>query len=298
MSNVVSDISDKLFYAKAKKGFIFKVLIDTLLLSINCTERPKFEVTKKGIFQIASDAQKLSDNPDDRISKIMFDIRLYRERFTRYHCSSEFSFSLNFKHLQKILKNIKKKDIVILFIDENDKNKLGIEIIPIGKEKRSQVMHIAINFTEGLNEIDELIPPETYTDDEGEEIDIYDYPVVVDSTDFQKIKQLTRIGDEMIVKIQKDNYISFYTSDGTLYDSEAKVGTIDEDDPDSLIENIYHMCFFSHLVKLPGLCSEMRFFSPPPLRREFPIKIAMDAGNLGEIYIYIKSIRQIQYEKK
>ncbi len=323
----------KLFYAEAAKGYIIKVMLDVLGGAMS---RTSFRFTKKGIFNRAADPNK----------HILFDIVLKRSNFKSYICKRSCTFSLNLNHIQKMVKNVKKKDSVILFIDRKKPDKLGITIRPEGgnprRAPRKENIYITIQREEHA---DELLLPEVYKEND-DLFQVYRYPMVIDAPDFQKIKKMASVGKVVSVRMQKSNYISFYCDAGEVYSSELEFGEIldnpesdssssdesdeeesdeetsseeessdeessdeevseseeesdnesnDEEDIKGLYKADFHMSMFSLLVKLPGLCSQMQFYSP--VIQRYPLKIQVNAGTLGEIKIFIKDTQQIAYEE-
>ena len=208
----------KLFYADAAKGYTIKVLIDVLAGSLS---RTSIRLKNKGIFIKDADAKK----------HMLFYISLLREKFRSYRCTKEIIFSLNLKHLQKMVRNVKKKDSMILFIEKSRPDKLGISIRPEGgatrRSSRTETMYITIQ--KDSNEIvEDFRLPEVHQTDDGETIKVYGHPMVIEAPDFQKIKKFSSIGKEVTVKMQRSNYISFYCDSGEIYSDELSFGEIHE----------------------------------------------------------------------
>jgi len=292
----------KLFYADAEKGYIIKVAIDTLAISMSRTD---FKVSKKGLFHRGADGNK----------HILFDIEFPRNSFAVYECRKEFEFSVNLKHFQKMVRNVKKKDSIILFIEKGKKDKLGIVIKPSGatsgRNTRLETVYIAI--TDAEPELEDDLP-EKHIDANGNEVDVYGYPMIIEASDFQKLKKMASVGKIVSVEMQQNNYISFYSDFGQLYSSRLEFGEIvddpemeeeseeeseeekesDDDEIKGWYEAEFHMSIFNLLLKLPGLCTHMQFYSPKVER--YPLKISMKAGTLGKVTTYIKDARQIAIE--
>ncbi len=301
---MASTTKGKIFYAEAVKGYTFKVMIDSLAVAM---PRTSFRIEKKGFYHRAT----------DQSSHILFDVDFPRENFRPYVCHEEIVFSLNLKHLQKMVRNVKKKDSIILFISKEYPDKLGLAIRPSGSTSghNSRLETVFITITQN-NQPERLLGlPEISINENGDNVKVYGHAMVIDATDFQKIKKMTTVGKIVSVEMQNGNYISFYSDNGQLYSSKLEFGEIQEnpeseseseeedsndDDKkeDSEIKGWYeadfHMSIFILLMKLPGLCSQMQFYSPKVER--YPLKIKMHAGNLGSITVYIKDTTQIAFE--
>lgn len=284
---------DKLFYAEAPKGYVTKVIIDVLSSPL---PRGIFTFNKKGIFL----------RQHDPANTVLFDVELPRENFRTYKCSRPLTLSFNLKHTQKLLRNVKKKDSITLFIDKGE-DKLGIMVRPDGAGRvKSRFETNRVVFQEEKNHEPLDLP------DGG-----YKYPIVIDAADFQKIKRLINVGKIITVKMQDDNYLSFRSDAGDVYDSELGFGELqsecdegdteqydeageDDDEPKTgrIYEEKFFATLFNMLVKLPGLCTHMQFYAPTT--DHFPLRIKMNAGQggttQGTFQVYIKDQNQINYE--
>ena len=210
----------KLFYSDAAKGYTIKVIVDVLSGAL---PRGIIDLGKKGIRIRQMDIN----------GHIMFDIEMPREKFREYKCRKEKHVSLNLKHLQKMVRNVKKKDSMVIFIDKKKPGKLGLSIRPEGstaqRSSRIETVYIAIQDEDVLQPL--ALPEVHYSPQSGETKPVYGYPMVIGATDFQKIKKMATVGKEIVVKMQSNNYISFY-SDSDVFSSELEFGSI-IDDPES-----------------------------------------------------------------
>lgn len=303
----------KIFYAEAVKGYTLKVMIDSLSAAM---PRTTFCLTKDGFFH----------RNMDEAHHVLFDIAFPRENFRPYVCRKEVAFSVNLIHLQKLVRNVKKKDSIVMFLTKKDPDQLILAIRPnaSGLGHNSRIETNGITITRIKEEVQHLALPELYVNEDEEEIQTYDYPMVIDAADFQKMKKMANVGKIVKVEMQASNYISFYCDNGKLYNSKLEFGEIlddpyasssdeesdvsteeeeneeeytssDEEDIKGWYEADFHMNIFSLLMKFPGLCSQMKFYAPQVKR--YPLKIAMQAGNLGTIIVYIKDTAQIAYEQ-
>lgn len=221
------------FFAKVAKGFIPKTAFDALATSMS---RITLRLTKKGIFI------RECDTEDIRYSRILWDIQWPRSRFSLYRCTKEHIVTLNAKHLQKQLRNVKKKDALTFFVKKNDESQIGITIQPAGTQSdgpaaRTETVYISIQHVESdISLMPDL--PNTYVDDTGAERSAYSYPMIIGSTDFQKVKKMS--GD-LTVKMQKGNYISFYAGDSTVMSAHLEFGELTMDPEPDDEENVEYI---------------------------------------------------------
>ena len=117
------------FFCKTSEGYIIKTLAELLQNNI---KNGCFILSRKGIVFRMTDSNK----------KILIDLIMEADNFVQYKfksASSSISIGLNFSHFYKMVKNIKKKDSVILFIEEDKQTELGIRVIPKEKNRVTKV---------------------------------------------------------------------------------------------------------------------------------------------------------------
>jgi len=318
-----------IFFAEAVKGYVIKVIIETL-----CSGG-----IGRGIFVITKDGIRLRQS--DQGSTILYDVNLPRENFRSYKSTSPLTISVNLKHMKELLKNIKKKDSLSMHIDSTQKGKFFITIRPEGVRENTRFE------TNSIAYIDE----KSYTLVDLPEA--YNYPMVINAPDFQKIKRLTSIDKQILITIQGSNYLSFKCDAGVVMDAELGFGNLMEVDTSedgakgkcdecdkirskcwctcedcgeykwtecwcecpggcgkyrsecnggcnetAIFKASYYSAILNKLVKLPGLCAQMQFYSPTI--EGYPLKIEVNAGQsgytLGKVQVYVKDVAQLNYE--
>ena len=108
-----------IFKCKTTEGFLIKILAELLQNNIKTA---CFVISKDGISLRMMDHHK----------KILIDTNLYAENFSvyKFKLNAPRSIGLNLNHFYKMLKNIKKKDSIQLFINDEFPTDLGIKVIP------------------------------------------------------------------------------------------------------------------------------------------------------------------------
>ena len=103
---------------------------------------------------------------------------------------------INLTHFHKMLKSIKKKDSLLLFIDEDDSTNLGIRVIP-KENNRVSTSYIKI---QNQQNIDITLPTG------------YNNPIIVPSTEYQKMcKEMVNISNTIKI-VSKSSFIKFVKS--------------------------------------------------------------------------------------
>jgi len=263
------------FYAKMVKGFVAKVLIDVLSAPL---ARGRLIITSSGITIREID-------PDNTV---LFDVSIPRGNLQDYRLTEPIKLSVNLKHTQKILKNVKKKDSVTLFIKKGS-DKLGVIILPEGSKKSQRFETDYVVFKQEPEYVMDSLPDISYN-----------YPVVVEASDFQKTKRLLSNGKTLTIKVVGDKYIIFKSDSCGLLGSTLGYGDKEwVTEEDQVYKEDFKSLTIGYLIKVPGFCGQMQFSSPKETAHPIKITVEMSQSNvvIGKMEIYIKHVRQIDYEQ-
>ena len=217
---------------------------------------------------------------------ILIDLNLASENFSIYKCKSEkFYIGVNLSHVHKMLKTIKKKDNITIYIDDNEPTELCITVEP-KENTRVTTSKVKIQFIENIH-------PEL---PEG-----YEKSILVSSSEYQKmIKEMNSIGKSVKI-ISKGGYIKFLSDEGGIYSKNVTFGEYskDEDDDDDynedseLFSHTYETDKLTRISKIAGLSNNMQIYT----RSDLPLAFRSSVGSLGKISIYVKSKNQIENDE-
>lgn len=261
------------FHAETPQGFIFKTLVELLN---NClTNDAHFRFGEMVISSACADTHRT----------ILIRIELLRENFLEYLCNDEeVHIGVNLKQLHKLIKNIKKKDKIILFLDPTKPRKLGITTMPNTTTPESQKSDTSYITYHTVRKTDFKV--------EGG----YTNPKVIKSVDFQKMcKKMTTVGKVLQVTIQGSNYVSFFADGGDIISAEMEYGVLDEESDEALYSAEFDTPKINQLIKMCPLSSQIQLYAPGT--KGYPLKIKMMAGNLGTVEVYVKDREQINLER-
>ncbi len=260
-----------IFKAKTHCAYTIKVLAELLQNNIKTA---CFEIDKNGIKLCMMDSNRM----------ILIDLYLSSDNFTLYRFKEKdkLYLGINLSHFYKMLKSIKKKDSMQLFIDEDDRSELGIKVIP--KENN----RITISFVK-------IQPIQTL------DIDLptgYDKPIIVSSSEYQKMcKDMARIGKTTKV-YAKNFHIKFICDAGGIMKQRVEFGeTGDSDDEDEdengiEYEQDFNTEYLSKIAKIAGLGVNMQIYP----KNGLPLMFRSTVGSLGKISIYIKSLDLLEQD--
>ena len=262
-----------LFKCKTGEAYHIKVLAELLTnnLKTGC-----FEVNDMGIYLKMFDHHR----------KTLVELSLLAENFSfyKFKCESKIYMGLNLNHFHKMLKSIKKKDSLQLFIDSCNQNELSIKTIP-KENTRITTSGIKIQNIQNL----EIDTPQGY----GK-------PVIVPSAEFQKMcKDLSSIGSINIKVVARDFHIEFIADADGILKRKVVFGENDDDDPDDSDNKISYQATFatdqlSRITKLSGLSNTMQIF---PASKNLPLLFRTCVGSLGKMSIFVKSKELVEQEQ-
>lgn len=278
MSSNDTDKQTSTFKSKTSEAYLIKVLAELLTNNL-----------KIGCFLLDASGIKLTQFDNHRHTLV--DMRLDSENFSiyRYKKSEKIQLGLNLNHFHRMLKSIKKKDSLQLFILEGQETELGIKTIP-KENNRITTSGIKIQNIQNL----EVVLPTGYASN----------PIIVSSSEFQKMcKDLCNIGSPNITVCAKQFNIEFTAdADGILKRKVILGETInseegDEDDLEN--DEKYTATFsseqFSRITKLAGLSSNLQIYTA---NSDLPLLFRSNIGSLGKISVYVKSNEIIENELK
>ncbi len=268
-------MQENIFKCKTNDAYVIKTLIELLhhAIKIAC-----FQITPKGIF-----LRMMNSNQN-----LLIDCQLQSENFQLYYFSTHIenqaiNVGINLSHFYRMLKSIKKRDSLVLFIQKNNPHEIGIEIIPKDLSRKTISM-IKIQNIENL------------------QIELplrYENSLLVSSSEFCKMcKDLIPISSTIRVRAKK-YYIGFYSDIHAIFSREVllgnhqeKLSTTEDDEDKYLYDEIFETEHVSRILKIAGLATNINLI----YRQESPFHISSRIGNVGEISLYLKSKNQIETE--
>jgi len=241
-------------------------------------------IIKTACFEITS--EKISLRMMDSNRRTLVDLSLRSKNFNSYYLSSQVESSklnigLNLHHFYKMLKSIKKRDQLVLFIEESKSSDLGIEIIP-KDHSRLTISYVKIQNIQNL----EIALPEQY-----------ERSILVMSNEFSKMcKDLFNMSNTISI-LAKKYTIEFNCNVGSVYSRKVILGDTESQHFESnhVIEDFredYDTEHLSRILKISGLYNNITIHCA----NDMPLQLMSKVGILGEIQIFLKSKKQIDME--
>lgn len=263
-------MSQHIFRCRTSEAFKKKILIDILSSSLRTAF---FKIGGNGI-----DLKAIDDNHSKAfvIHEDVENFSIYKFRGdTDGNTDSDLDIGITLSHFHKILKSIKKKDILELFISRESPCDLGIKTIPsMSDNSRTTTSYITIQKFPNLD-ID--LPSN------------YKKHLIIQSTEFQKMcKELRNIGSNIVKVYSKGFFISFSCDADNVLKRQVDFGDPDESDDDDST-NGYNQTFtiddFLSIQKIAGICDDIQIF---PMMGQ-PLLFKANIGIKSYISIYIWS---------
>lgn len=256
--------------AKTQEGYIIKILGELLQNNI-----------KTACFEVDSNGLKLRMMDSHRI--ILIDLFLDAENFSIYKFKSDHSLYLgiNLSHFHKMLRSIKKKDSLILFIKEDAPNNLGIKVIP-KENNRITTSYIKV---QSIQNLDIELPIG------------YNKSIIVTSSEYQKMcKDINNISSTINIR-SKNLQIKFWCNAGSVYSREISFGedcdSSDEEDEEEEFVEDFETEQLIKIMKIAGLNKTLQIYP----KINLPLLIKSNVGNLGKLSIYLKNKKQIEEDE-
>lgn len=260
-----------IFKAKTQEGYIIKVMGELLqhIIKTGC-----FVIEKSGITLRMMDSHR----------KKLVDLKLDAAKFSIYKFKSDKKFlGINLGYFYKMLKSIKKKDGVLLFIDEEKPNMLGIKVIP-PENTRITTSYIKIQSIQNLD----IELPVGYTNS-----------IIVQSSEYQKMcKDMAIISTFINIHAEKFS-IKFSSNASSIYSRDVFFGEIDNSDSEDDEANCesfdedFETEQLSGIIKIASLNTTMQIFPKTGL----PLLFKTNIGNIGQLSLYLKSKKQIEKDE-
>lgn len=261
-----------LFRCKTTDAYIFKILTELLhnVIKIAC-----FDITPKNITLRMMDSNR----------RTLIDIVLNASNFNFYYFAEDIegqvlNIGLNMNHFYKMLKSIKKRDQLVLFIEEKQSLDLGIQIVP-KDHSRLTISYVKIQNIQNL----EIALP-----------DKYEHSILVSSNEFCKMcKDMFNMSNTINISAKK-YIIGFLCNVGSVYSRQVYLG---DTEAQKLIENSdnefsedFDTEQLSRILKIAGLHVNINIHC----QKDMPLLMTSKIGIIGDIQIYIKSKKQLDCE--
>jgi proliferating cell nuclear antigen len=257
-----TQLSQNLFMLKTVQATVMKVMVDSLkdvLVDVNLVVDPT------GLKIVAL----------DNSHSILVHMKLNAEQFEVFECEKKMYVGLNMLKFHMLVKTIGNNDVLSLYIERNDPNKLGITI-------ENPEKNVKTNYKLSILDLDVV------------NIDIPDADfqttITMPSVNFQKIvRDMHNIADNIEIR-NVDNMICFscrgdFCTQETILGTEKSSGLSISKNPNSdsheIIQGVFSLKYLSMFTKFTNLCNVVELH----LKNNFPLILQYRVASLGMIRI-------------
>jgi proliferating cell nuclear antigen len=245
----MEDREKLVFLGRTVKASPIRTLVDAvkdILTEVN------MEIDAAGIKIMAMDGTRT----------ILVHMRLYADRFDEFFCTQKCILGVDFVNFNKMVKQIKNEDSLVLFMEKSNLSRLGIRIMNGEKQMVT---------TKYLNLMELDIKPI--------EIPPVHFPSVITmpSLDFQNIvKDLLQLGDKVEIK-SAENELSFRLEGGE-FGSQETICVLPKKQTE-IVQGYFGLKPLSLFTKCTAMSTDIMMF----LKNNYPIIIEYSVAGLGEI---------------
>ena len=254
-----------IFKVKTNSAHTIKILAEILY---NNVKNYCLEINRNGIKIHAVNS----------LRSILLDVELNSDNFNLYKYKPVETMYVGVcaSHFYKMLKSIKKKDLLCLFISEDNRHEIGIQVTSSESER---ITTSYLNITSEQICITEL-PCD------------YKKSNLIQANEFSKmVKDLQNIGKT--IQVVKNVYIIFSANIERLFKRTVCFGDKDDIDED-VFDEVYSNELFSNISKLSSFSKTVHVY----VKVDKPLLLKCDIGTLGILKIFIKSIKDIALDSE
>jgi proliferating cell nuclear antigen len=242
---------------KTVQASAFKILIEALKELLTDTD---IEFDETGMKIIAMDSSHI----------VLVHLKLEAQNFESYFCKNKIVIGVNMLNLHKLIKTINSNDSLTLFIDESDRNHLGIKIE--NGEKNTRTLY-------RLNLLDIDSQPITVSPTDFNSV------ITLPSGDFQKICRdmnnlsqfvdIRNVANQLIFACKGD----FCSQETVIADNESGSHSIQTKDMNEIVQGVFKLKYLVLFTKCTNLCNTVELY----LKNDYPLIIMYSVASLGYI---------------
>lgn len=253
------DAGPLLLELKTVQATTFKQVIDALkelLIDVNV------EFDESGLKIVALDHTRV----------VLVHLKLDADRFETYYCPKKLFVGVNALKVHMLIKTISNNDILTLYVERDDPNRLGVRI-------ENQEKDVRTTYKLSMLDIDTFhveIPPADFQT-----------TITMPSVDFQKIvRDMHNLAD--FIEIRNVENQLMFSCKGDFCTQETVLNT--ETNPNihisksttrahEIIQGVFSLKYLATFTKCTGLCNVVSLY----LRNSYPLILVYSVANLGTI---------------
>jgi len=209
----------------------------------------------------------------DNTHVVLVHLKLDAAKFETFYCEKKIYVGINMLKLHLLIKTICNNDVLTLYIDKNDSNRLGITIENQEKNMRTNYKLSMLD----INVLNISIPPADFQT-----------VITMPSVDFQKIiRDMHNLADYIEIR-NVGNQITFsckgdFCSQETVVGSDSNHGvTITKNSSTNeheIIQGVYSLKYLSTFTKCTNMSANVEIF----FKNQYPIILSYLVSSIGVV---------------
>ncbi len=206
----------------------------------------------------------------DTSHSVLIHMKLHADKFEHFHCPKKTVIGVNMNNMFKLIKTMGNNDILTVFIEKKDPNRIGFKINNL--DKQSQTV-FRMNLLD-INEDEINVPPAKFETE-----------LTLPSADFQKIvRDMTNIGETIEIKSSGSNLIlgcegDFANQETILSETQDGLSFSVKSKPENPIQGFFSLKYLLLFTKCTNLCNLLHIY----IKNDYPLIIRYDVANLGHV---------------
>lgn len=255
-------------------------------LELETIQVKEFKTLIEALKDILTEANIMFDHQGMRVSAmemeqtVLVHLRLYADKFERYHCKEPINVGVEMQELYKIIKVLGNNETLTIYIKERDDDKIWFKIFnaDTGKVMKINLGRMDLNY----NELE--IPKMEF-----------DSIITMPSSEFQKTcRYYNNFSDMIEIRCVDDNItLSCVGETGRvgISASYSKTGeeqalNIANGKPSEIVQGYYNLKYLVSFSKCTDLCDSIKMM----MNNNFPLVISFQVGSLGELKMCIAPV--------
>lgn len=246
------------------------------LMNVKTVQSGAFRVLVEALKEILTDTNIVFDETGiklmatDTSHSVLIHMKLNGDKFEHFHCPKRIVVGVNMNNMFKLIKTMGNNDILTMFIENKDPNRMGFKINNL--EKQSQTI-FRMNLLD-INEDEINVPPAKFETE-----------LTFPSGDFQKlIRDMTNIGDTIEIKSSGSNLIlgcngDFADQETILSENKDGLSFSVKSKPENPIQGFFSLKYLLLFTKCTNLCNLLHIY----IKNDYPLIIRYDVANLGQV---------------
>jgi proliferating cell nuclear antigen len=253
------------------------------LVNVKTVQSGAIRILVESLKEILGDTNLIFDGTGlkliatDNSESVLIHLKLQADKFEEFYCPQKVVIGVNMNNMFKLLKTMMNNDVLTIFIEKDNPNRIGFKIN--NSDKNSQTVFHMNLLDISDNEI--KLPPVTFETE-------LSFP----STDFQKlIRDMTNIGDKIDIKSVGNTLLlscqgDFAQQETCLSETQDGLQFSLTSNPENPIQGVFPLKYLLLFTKCTNLCNQIHMY----IRNDYPLIIRYDVANLGDIKMCLSPI--------